>query len=55
MSDPIPIPILPRSDDQPKPRPPGHIWLATEFPDAVKAHGKPFGVFDPDRQLPYRG
>lgn len=44
------------AQDQPaKPKPPGHIWLATEFHDAVANHGRPFGVFDPDRQLPYRG
>lgn len=29
--------------------------VADSYEEMFKAHGKPFGVFDPGRQLPYKG
>lgn len=37
----------------PQPEPRGQIL--SNYDEAVAKHGRPFGVFEKDRQLPYRG
>ncbi len=32
---------------------PGTVFTATAFWEAVNKHGRPLGVFEKDRQLPY--
>jgi hypothetical protein len=41
----------PVADTEPR----GEIYDMHEFHEALAKHGRPFGAFEKDRQLPYRG